>query len=93
MSWDQSPNRGVSAPDTVASGNEHESLKAWREKNAIDRSKQVRLVKLAHMRYQHPDLAEITTFLRGKLADDTQSVVVISNFVRLRYASRKKDGQ
>jgi hypothetical protein len=30
----------------------------------IDPAKQIRLVRLVHMRYQHPDLGEITTFLR-----------------------------
>lgn len=64
MSRETSPNRGVSLQDTEAIGPERESLAEWRKREAIDPSKQVRLVKLAHMRYQHPDLAQITTFLR-----------------------------
>lgn len=64
VSREPSPNRGASVPDTQAVPGEHESLAAWREKNKIDPAKQIRLVKIAHMRYQHPDLSEITTFMR-----------------------------
>lgn len=32
---------------------------------AIDRSKQIKLVKLLFMRYQHPDPAKIDVFLQG----------------------------
>ncbi|KAI9711543.1 MAG: hypothetical protein M1820_002107 [Bogoriella megaspora] len=64
VSREQSPNRGTSAPDVVAIGDEQESIAAWREKERIDVSKQIRLVSLTHMRYQHPDLDQITVFLR-----------------------------
>jgi catechol 2,3-dioxygenase-like lactoylglutathione lyase family enzyme len=59
-----SPNRGASIPDYLAIGPESESKESWRRSNNINKSKQVRIAKLAHMRYQHPDLQEITTFLR-----------------------------
>ncbi|RDW75504.1 hypothetical protein BP6252_06646 [Coleophoma cylindrospora] len=59
-----SPNRGASVPDTVAVSSEREGIKDWRERNNIDITKQIKLVKLIHMRYQHPDLGEITEFLR-----------------------------
>jgi hypothetical protein len=61
-----SPNRGASVPDYVAIGPESESQESWRKANDIDKTKQIKIVKLAHMRYQHPDLQQITTFLRGK---------------------------
>uniref|UniRef100_A0A060SYV9 ARAD1C00330p n=1 Tax=Blastobotrys adeninivorans TaxID=409370 RepID=A0A060SYV9_BLAAD len=35
----------------------------FRRNFSIDQSKQIKLVKLVHMRYQHPQLDEITTFL------------------------------
>ncbi|KAF2232175.1 hypothetical protein EV356DRAFT_534846 [Viridothelium virens] len=64
VSREQTPNNGYSAPDTVANGNEKESSATWQQRHGIDQSKHIRLVKLAHMRYQHPDLVEITTFLK-----------------------------
>lgn len=39
-------------------------LREWQASQAIDRSSQVQITRISHMRYQHPDLAEITTFLR-----------------------------
>ncbi len=42
-----------------------QSLSDWRSQNNIDASKQIKLVKLSHIRYQHPDLDEITRFLQG----------------------------
>ncbi|KAL2855154.1 Glyoxalase/Bleomycin resistance protein/Dihydroxybiphenyl dioxygenase [Aspergillus pseudodeflectus] len=41
-----------------------EPLSAWKERSKIDTKNQIRLVKLSHMRYQHPDLEEITIFLQ-----------------------------
>ena len=52
-------------PDVEAIGEDCESKREWQKKRGIDTSKQVRLVKLSHMRYQHPDLNKATTFLRG----------------------------
>jgi hypothetical protein len=39
-------------------------VEEWRIKTGIDQARQIRLVRLVHMRYQHPDLAAITIFLR-----------------------------
>ncbi|KAF2808805.1 trihydroxytoluene oxygenase [Mytilinidion resinicola] len=64
MSRDPSPNRGASMPDHIAVGPESCSKASWRKANGVEASKQIRLVKLAHMRYQHPDLQQITNFLR-----------------------------
>lgn len=94
-SREPSPNRVASVPDTAAIGSERESQAEWQKRCGIEPEKQVRLVKLAHMRYQHPDLAEITKFLRG------MSCVVVSALVhrlkmvrsRFRYARGQKDGK
>ena len=56
-------NSGASIPDVQASGSISQSISEWRAKRGIDVSKQVRIVKLAHMRYQHPDLDVIVQFL------------------------------
>jgi len=64
QSREPSPNRGASVPELEAIPQHRESQAAWRERNGIDAAKQIRLVKVAHMRYRHPDLALITTFLR-----------------------------
>ncbi|RHZ54842.1 trihydroxytoluene oxygenase [Aspergillus thermomutatus] len=58
------PCHGASVPDVVAIGEEQESLAKWKEQCGIKTEKQIRLVKLAHMRYQHPDLDAITVFLQ-----------------------------
>ncbi|KIV96714.1 hypothetical protein PV10_00541 [Exophiala mesophila] len=58
-----SPNRGASVKDVDAIP-EPTSKREWQKKRGIDPSKQVKIVKLSHMRYQHPDLNKITTFLR-----------------------------
>ncbi|KAJ6023496.1 uncharacterized protein N7446_013859 [Penicillium canescens] len=57
-------NHGASVADIIAIGPESESVQAWRERCGIKTESQIRLVKLAHMRYQHPDLEEITIFLQ-----------------------------
>ncbi|EHY58456.1 hypothetical protein HRR83_007174 [Exophiala dermatitidis] len=59
-----SPNRGASVPDVEAIGPNSVSKREWQKQHGIDPSKQVKIVKLSHMRYQHPDLNKITTFLR-----------------------------
>lgn len=61
------PNHGASVPDIVAIGDERENVTQWRERCGIKKQDQIRLVKLAHMRYQHPDLDQITTFLEGRM--------------------------
>ncbi|KAK3663876.1 hypothetical protein LTR22_005337 [Elasticomyces elasticus] len=57
------PNVGKSIPDIEAIGDDSEPLTQWQKRNSIDPANQVKLVRLSHMRYQHPDLEEITTFL------------------------------
>ncbi|KAH7072516.1 trihydroxytoluene oxygenase [Paraphoma chrysanthemicola] len=57
------PNRGSSKPDSEAIGPECDEKVAWQRARNIDTSLQVKLVKISHMRYQHPDLDILTTFL------------------------------
>ncbi|KAK0247094.1 hypothetical protein B0A54_17762 [Friedmanniomyces endolithicus] len=57
------PNVGKSIPDLEAIGPINLPLTTWQKQESIDPNKQVKLVKLSHMRYQHPDLDQITTFL------------------------------
>ena len=78
-----SPNRGSSLVDHKAQGADGESQEAWRKARGIDRSKQVKLKKLAHMRYQHPDLQEITTFLRGPLKSGEMMTVMLTSLQTL----------
>lgn len=58
-----SPSKGESVPDYLAVGDERLEQAKWKKISGVDPTQQIRLVKLAHMRYQHPDLEEITTFL------------------------------
>ena len=57
------PNSGASVPDQEANGERTMALTEWRKKMGIDTSKHVKIVKVAHMRYQHPDFPTITKFL------------------------------
>ncbi|EUC31343.1 hypothetical protein COCCADRAFT_6742 [Bipolaris zeicola 26-R-13] len=59
-----SPNRGSSVPQSVAIPKPCKPLRQWQQEQNIDRDAQIKLTKLVHMRYQHPDLDEITKFLR-----------------------------
>ncbi|KAF7563741.1 hypothetical protein G7046_g422 [Stylonectria norvegica] len=56
-------NAGASVPDTEAIGPNGQTIAEWRKERGIDPSRQIRTVKLVHMRYQHPDLKSISTFL------------------------------
>lgn len=60
------PNRGGPVSDLVSNGpGRRQSLAEWKKQRNYDKTKQIRLVKLAHMRYRHPDLDLITEFLQG----------------------------
>jgi hypothetical protein len=50
-------------PDTEAIGPNGQSIAEWRQERGIDPAQQIHAVKLVHMRYQHPDLKSIRTFL------------------------------
>lgn len=61
----QTRNQGAAVPDLIAVGHQQEDVQTWRARNKIDSANQVKLVKLSHMRYQHPDLEQIGQFLAG----------------------------
>ncbi|KAH9863908.1 hypothetical protein J1614_009841 [Plenodomus biglobosus] len=63
-SRETSPNRGASVPQLDAIPKPCKPLREWQKEQNIDRNAQIKLTKLVHMRYQHPNLDEITTFLR-----------------------------
>jgi hypothetical protein len=63
-SRETSPNRGSSVPQAEAIPKPCKPLRQWQEEQKIDRTMQIKLTKLVHMRYQHPRLDDITTFLR-----------------------------
>lgn len=56
----------MTIPDHVEAGEVQMSQNEFRTKYGIDASKQVKLVKVVFMRYQHPDLQEIKIFMKGK---------------------------
>ncbi|TKA83388.1 hypothetical protein B0A55_01005 [Friedmanniomyces simplex] len=74
------PNVGKSIPDIEAIGPDSEALTTWQHRNNINPADQIKLVRLSHMRYQHPDLDQITTFLRdfgmhiAKRSDDGERI-------------------
>ncbi|KAJ5292333.1 uncharacterized protein N7443_008286 [Penicillium atrosanguineum] len=57
------PNRGATVPDVLAVGVSSEPQLEWLAKQHIIAQDRIQLKKLSHMRYQHPDLEEITTFM------------------------------
>ena len=56
-------NSGASVPDVLGSGSDAQPIAEWRTKNAIDVTKHIHIVRLVHMRYQHPNLDVIVQFL------------------------------
>lgn len=70
--------------DITAIGPDSESVTAWRERCGINPENQVRLVKLAHMRYQHPDLDQITVFLQGLLYPTVTQSISVADRVCIR---------
>lgn len=60
------PNRGGPVSDLVSDAPDRQRSQAeWKKDRNCDETKQIKLVKLAHMRYRHPDLGVITDFLQG----------------------------
>lgn len=57
------PNRGMTLADTVAMGPDQESQAAWLKKRNVKIDQRIKLTRLSHMRYQHPDLETIHQFL------------------------------
>ncbi|KAJ4292806.1 hypothetical protein N0V90_009469 [Kalmusia sp. IMI 367209] len=63
-SRETSPARGITVPQDDAIPANRMPLREWQASRNIDRDAQVKITRVSHMRYQHPDLNEITTFLR-----------------------------
>ncbi|KAJ2955022.1 hypothetical protein NQZ79_g8904 [Umbelopsis isabellina] len=57
------PNQHAAVSDIEAAEGTGSNVADFRKEFDIDVEKQVRLVKISHMRYQHPNLEEITQFL------------------------------
>jgi hypothetical protein len=57
-------NHGASVPD-VSAAPEHALQSSWIQSNNIKVEDRIRLTRLSHMRYQHPDLNAIHRFLLG----------------------------
>lgn len=60
-------NKGYTLPAGEAmkmSGWEPMSISDWKAREKIDESSQIRLVRLSHMRYRHPDFTSISKFLQ-----------------------------
>ncbi|KAE8361869.1 Glyoxalase/Bleomycin resistance protein/Dihydroxybiphenyl dioxygenase [Aspergillus caelatus] len=57
------PNRGMTLADTVAMGINQESQASWLAKRHISVESRIKLTRLSHMRYQHPDLDAIHQFM------------------------------
>lgn len=58
-------NVGTAVSDMVAAGDDFETQDQWLDKHGVQREGRIVLKKLSHVRYQHPDLNEIKTFLQG----------------------------
>jgi hypothetical protein len=54
---------GAAVLDTVAAGDDYEPQAKWLKRQGVHLSHRVTLKKLPHVRYQHPDLDEISKFL------------------------------
>lgn len=57
-------NHGATVPDTSAC-QEQMSQANWLKSRSIKTGDRVRLTKLSHMRYQHPDLDVVYNFMLG----------------------------
>lgn len=69
------PNHGATVPDVIAVGDEKESQSSWLKRNNIKPENRIRLTKLSHMRYQHPDLEEIHRFMTGMSLPLTAAII------------------
>ena len=78
-SREPSPNRGRGIEDYIADTDDMLDQKKFREEFGIDKSKQIKIVKLVFVRYQHPDLKSTSVFLRGVTVDFTMIGGVANN--------------
>ena len=95
-SRETSPNRGSSLPQEQAIPDVRKPLRQWQAERNIDRDAQIKLRRLVHMRYQHPDLAEITTFLRDfgmSVAKKTETQRWFKGYGRDQYVYYAQQGE
>lgn len=89
-------NIGRSLNAALAAGPNAESQQAWRERQNIDTTKQIKLVRICHVRYQHPELEKITVFLQGtrdELALINSEEGTNDDEPRLRHDHSEADGR
>ena len=65
VSREVSPNRREAIEDFIVGADGCVKQQEFRETFNIDASKQIRVERLAFVRYKHPDLEYISIFLRG----------------------------
>lgn len=63
---DVSPNRGYSVQDILETGKLSMSQNDFMKEYGIESAVHIHLKKLVYMRYQVPDLAKATIFLKGE---------------------------
>ena len=80
------PNSGSAVVDTIAVGDDHILQKDWLNERKINPDSRIMLKQLSHVRYQHPDLEEINTFLLGMkpLNDIIRKLVFASDLALTR---------
>lgn len=92
-SREPSPNRGRGIEDYIVDGDNVLDQDGFRKEFDIDKSKQIKIIKLVFVRYQHPDPKGISVFLRG------MGMIGVNNFLwnanwkgsRLRLFTGQKD--
>ncbi|OZJ04421.1 hypothetical protein BZG36_02923 [Bifiguratus adelaidae] len=91
----QLTNRYTAVPDIVAAKGAGQNIAEFKKEFALDEENQVRLVKISHMRYQHPDLAEITQFLQDfgmVVAKQTEDKVWYRGYSTDQYVHYAQEG-
>ena len=80
----QTINVGAALRDIEAVGDDRTSQADWLKERKIDPDARIRLTKVSHMRYQHPDLDELNRFMLGKRVETkSQSNVLMSYYLKL----------
>lgn len=88
-------NTGYAVPDVSSVQEFAMTQEQFRKEYGVDVNNQVRIVKLAHMRYQHPDLQEIKTFLIDfgmDVAKETPEEIWFSGYGEDQYVYYAKKG-
>lgn len=70
-------NHGQSLDASAAAGANSEEQRAWQKRKNIDPKEQIKLVRISHVRYQHPDLDKILIFLKGQSACSMSVILIL----------------